>query len=208
MKKEGKAPSSLNPIQQDVKQLHSTYIRLPKPIFSDTNTPLHSSQYIAWNMGLKISCTTTAITSNFFFTRFRWTQNRILPLQQRDKYCFKIQPMLQKTMLNYLQQVSGKEHDTVSHTSEIKLLGYKPNAASSGSFFHFPSEAGGLSHITVLCKSKSPMERSATCQSQTHAQRNSVFQSKFFFLELQFKKTFLDLNLKQTNKQNTSKFLE
>lgn len=103
-------------------------------------------------------------------------------------------------MLNYLQQISGKEHDTVSHTSEIKLLGYKPNAASSGSFFHFPSEAGGLSHITVLCKSKSPMERSATCQPQTHAQRNSVFQSKVFFLEFQFKKTFLDLILKQTNK--------
>lgn len=52
----------------------------------------------------------------------------------------------------------------------MQVLGYKPNAASSGSFFHLPREAGGFSHITVLCKSKSPMERSATCQHR-HKER-------------------------------------
>lgn len=39
-----------------------------------------------------------------------------------------------------------------------------PNAAICGSFFHFPKDAGGLIHVTVLCRSRSPIDRSATWQ--------------------------------------------
>lgn len=39
-----------------------------------------------------------------------------------------------------------------------------PNAANCGSFFHFPKEAGGLIHVTLVWRSRSPMERSTTYQ--------------------------------------------
>ena len=41
--------------------------------------------------------------------------------------------------------------------------GNVPKVASWGSFFHFPSEEGGLSQATVAWSSRSPMDRSATC---------------------------------------------
>lgn len=45
-----------------------------------------------------------------------------------------------------------------------------PNAANCGSFFHFPKEAGGLIHVTLVWRSRSPMERSTTYQmNQTPA---------------------------------------
>lgn len=37
-----------------------------------------------------------------------------------------------------------------------------PNVAIWGSFFHFPKEAGGLSQVTLVWSSRSPMDRSAT----------------------------------------------
>lgn len=39
-----------------------------------------------------------------------------------------------------------------------------PNVAICGSFFHFPKETGGLIHVTMLCRRRSPIDRSATWQ--------------------------------------------
>lgn len=39
-----------------------------------------------------------------------------------------------------------------------------PNAANCGSFFHFPKEAEGLIHVTLVLRSRSPMERSTAYQ--------------------------------------------
>lgn len=39
-----------------------------------------------------------------------------------------------------------------------------PNVAICGSFFHFPKKTGGLIHVTMLCRSRSPIDRSATWQ--------------------------------------------
>lgn len=63
-----------------------------------------------------------------------------------------------------------------------------PNAANCGSFFHFPKEAGGLIHVTLVWRSRSPMERSTTCPmnktpaifSASHRMENSVFLPLFF----------------------------
>lgn len=66
------------------------------------------------------------------------------------------------------------------------LFRYIPKAANSGSFFHFPSEAGGFGHITVVCKSRSPMLRSATWKPGTKQNLRAVLKHSDFYDTLKF----------------------
>lgn len=56
------------------------------------------------------------------------------------------------------------EFRTTRNTFPFIIPSDLPNVAICGSFFHFPKETGGLIHVTMLCRRRSPIDRSATWQ--------------------------------------------